>query len=115
LHRCFREDVDGILQRGLKAIDLQGTATWQPRDAAGAEGLYRAGRDYGNCAVVVRIPRDLWERLHSDSEYRGAEVMHPEIGNLSDGEFRVLPKFIPAWIDRDNDEITLNSSVALNL
>jgi len=108
LHRCFKEDVDGILREGLScwSEDLSGTATMQPRDLRDAEGLYRIGRDHGDAAVVIQFPREKYSqnaRRGSNLTNRALSYFHPRRG-----EFTVRPEFVVAWIDRDTDEVHLN-------
>ncbi len=109
LHRCFRSGIEGIMQTGLRSgINLQSTATLQPRDLQIAKGLYLAGKDHGDSAVVIKIPRQIWEGVRrEDPEYNGCEVMHQDIGYTLDGDFYVKPEFTKAWIDRNTNEVHL--------
>ncbi len=109
LHRTFRDCVPSILEKGLQSgTDIRSSTTWQPQELEKAIGIYDQGRDYGNSVIVIKIPRQLWESVRLDPEYRGDEVMHPSIGYFSDSlKFTVKPEFVKAWIDRDTNEVHL--------
>ena len=113
LHRTFRQDsksLDNILRQGLESgPNIQSTATWQPRELEPAKNMYGLGNAHGDTVVVIQIPRQLFEKVRADPEYRGEEVLHEDIGYLPDGRnFTVKPEFVTATIDKKTNEVKLN-------
>ena len=110
LHRCSREQSKNILKEGLASgANLLSTATFQPRNLAEAENLYKKAKGYGDTVIVLQIPVELWNIARRKA--RGEEVLTNEIGyfNLSAKDFAVKPEFVTGWIDRKNNKYHLNN------
>ena len=100
LHRCFRQDLDGILKEGLRIgpSGIYGTATPQPAELERAEVSYRNGAAHGDVAVVLRLPRELW-----DNSDRRREIFYC----LTEIDIAVKPEFVSGWIDRESNKVHL--------
>jgi hypothetical protein len=95
LHRCSRDNLKDIFRSGIVCgSDPLSTMTWQPRILGEAEGIYRNGQAHGACAVVVQIPREIWETVHRKSPRE--EALDEKIGydNEQKGDFAVKREFV---------------------
>ena len=108
LHRCFRNSIDSILQGGLSCWheDLSGTATAQPRNLDEAEQLYKNGKDFGDSAIIIHFPKE----LYSANAKRGRNLTNRALAYFHPikKQFTVRPEFIVAWIDRNNNQVHEN-------
>lgn len=105
LYFTDRENLGFLLKWGIPSrVGILGSLTQQPSDFELAKEQYRANRS-GDTAVVVRIPLETWIKVRS--QYRGQEILHPEIG-VGETEAFIHPRLIQASICRLSDEVELN-------
>ncbi len=105
LHKCFSMNIEDVMSSGvICSANPLSTMTWQPRELERALGIYRNGMLHGDCAVVVKIPRQLWERAHRNNFQE--EALDESIGYYHElrKDFAVKPKFVKGWIDRKTDK-----------
>ena len=105
LHRCTPNNIDKIMRTGVVCgSDPLLTMTWQPKELDNATIRYRAWEDRGNCAVVIKIPRDLWEDAHLGPSREAA--LDERVGYFHEGkqDFAVRPEFVNGWLDRNTEE-----------
>ncbi len=110
VHRCFRDSIDKILKEGLLigSGEMDSTSSDLPFDLESALNTYESGKDYGDSAVIIRIPRKSWENAKkklglSAGQSREISYFHP-----NKKEYTIKPEFVFAWIDRKTDEVHPN-------
>ncbi len=110
LHRTDNSNIENILKKGLNfgSGNLASTATLQPKKLDEAENVYKSGKDYGNTAIVIKIPKEIANKYyHSTKEIKGRRHEGYESDKdvtYYDKGFHIQRQHIHGWIDRKTNE-----------
>jgi hypothetical protein len=109
LHRTSRNKVQSILKRGLLVGPgpINSTTTPQSEDSKTAKTLYENGRAYGDAAVVIHIPRKVWDASYAKSKDNPG-MTEDIVYSVPKQGYAIRPEFIAGWIDRNTNQFHPN-------